>query len=276
MKLRAAWIEAVLAVALLIGSVNVAGCANLEVSPVDTTLAESVDNPAEFFTGVLRAYVNEGRVDYAGLVEDKSLDAYLAWLARTDPKTLADDASRFALWINAYNAYTLKLIRDNYPVESINDLHSGGRIIGHITKKTAWDKSFAVVGGETYSLNHIEHKIIRQVFDDPRAHFALVCAAKSCPPLRSEAYEGSRLDEQLDDQARTFFAQPQNNRFDVQTRTAHISRILDWYKGDFGESDSALLLAIARYLPQEVRESIESDPGAWKIHHTHYDWDLNE
>ncbi len=276
MKLRAAMIHGTVAAALLFGSAGVAGCASVEVSPIDTTLAASVDDPSGLFTSILEAHVHDGLVDYAKLTDDPRLDVYVAWLARTDPSTLAGEKDRLAFWINAYNAYTLKLIRDNYPVTSINDLHSGGRIIGYVTKKTAWDKAFAVVGGETYTLNHIEHKIIRPRFSDPRVHFALVCAAMSCPPLRAQAYEGNQLDEQLDEQGRVFFAESAKNYFDLDTKTAHLSKILDWYKGDFGENDRDVLLAISPYLDDAVRASIESDPAAWDIEHTHYDWSLNE
>jgi len=264
------------AVAILMGTFGVAGCSSAEVSPIDTTLAASVDDPAELYTSVLAAHVRDGHVDYEALTTETRLDAFIAWLAVTDPSTLNDPASRLAFWINAYNAYTLKLIRDNYPVESINDLHAGGRIVGHVTKKTAWDVSFAIAGGTTYTLNHIEHEIIRPVFQDPRVHFALVCAAKSCPPLRSEAYDGGRLDEQLDDQARVFLAQTDKNYFETDKRIAHLSKILDWYRGDFADSNEELLRVIAPWLSDGVRESIESDASSWKVEHTDYDWNLNK
>ncbi len=228
------------------------------------------------FTDLLGETVDDGRVDYRALCEDDRLEAYIAGLAATDPNAIADDDARFAFWINAYNAYTLKVICDNYPVESIRDLHTGGTIVAHVIKKTVWDKRFVVIGGETFSLNDVEHKIVRPRFEDPRAHYALVCAAKSCPPLRSEAYEGGKLDAQLNDQGKIFFGELEKNHFDREQRIAYLSKIMDWYSGDFGKNDEELLLSIAPFLAEQLAEDIRSDPGAWKIKHTKYDWSLNE
>jgi hypothetical protein len=239
--------------------------------------AEGTDHT--LFTDLLREYVTDGSVNYRGLCEEGGvgrLETYISQLAATDPETIIDDDERLAFWINAYNAYTLKIICDNYPVKSINDLHFGGLYIGTVLNKTAWDKQFVILGGETYSLNDVEHKIIRPRFEDARAHFALVCAAVSCPPLRPEAYTGDRLDEQLDDQGRIFFAEPNKNHFDREKKIAYLSKILDWYEGDFGEDDEALLLAITPYLPDDLAGDIRANPGAWDIKHTDYDWSLNE
>ena len=228
------------------------------------------------FSDLLATYVRGDRVNYAALCADDRLDHYTDYLSGVDPATLTDDAARLAFWINAYNAFTLKIICDNYPVESINDLHFGGLIIGQVLKKTVWHRKFIEIAGEKYSLNNIEHDIIREEFDDPRIHFALVCAAKSCPPLRAEAYAGSRLDEQLDDQARAFLAHPDKNRFDVNDKRADISKILDWYGGDFGEDTDDVLLYLTRYLPAEIAAAIRENPGEWKVEYTKYDWSLNE
>jgi hypothetical protein len=195
------------------------------------------------FTEVLRAYVNDGRVGYDELCRDRRLDEYLSLLANTDPASIIDDRERLAFWINVYNAYTLEIICDNFPVESINDIHFGGLIIGTVLNKTAWDKKVVVVGGEKYSLNHVEHKIIRPEFDDPRAHFAVVCASKSCPPLRAEAFEGVTLDE---------------------------------YKKDFGDNDKEVLLYVAQFLPERVAEAIRTEAESWDVKHTKYDWSLND
>jgi hypothetical protein len=228
------------------------------------------------FTEILSEYVNDGRVGYGSLCEDDRLEKYIGQLAATDPDTIDDDNARLAFWINAYNAYTLKVICDNYPVESINDLHFGGLIIGTVVNKTIWDKKFVVIGGEKMSLNHLEHKIVRPEFQDARAHFALVCASISCPALRPEAYDGDRLDAQLDDQAKSFFAESEKNNFDRDRKVAYLSKILDWYGDDFGESDEEILLAISSFLPADLAADIRANPGAWDIKHTKYDWGLNE
>jgi len=247
------------------------------VSTATTVGAERTDHT--LLTDLLREYVTNGSVNYRDLCEEGGvgrLETYISQLAATDPATIIDDDERLAFWINAYNAYTLKIICDNYPVKSINDLHFGGLYVGTVLNKTAWDKEFVVVGGETYSLNDVEHKIIRPQFEDARAHYALVCAAVSCPPLRSEAYTGEQLDEQLDDQGWIFFAEPNKNYFDRDKKIAYLSKIMDWYKGDFGEDDEALLLAVASYLPDDLARDIRANPGAWDIKHTEYDWSLNE
>jgi hypothetical protein len=261
---------------LLPAAVLLCACSGARVEPVDTSLASGVDDADELFTGLLDDHVTDGHVDYAALCTDPRLERYLAWLSVTDPESL-DGNGALATWINAYNAYTLKLIVDNYPVESINDLHAGGRILAHATRRTAWDKRFVVVGGETFSLNDVEHDIIRKRFDDFRIHFALVCAARSCPPLRDEAYTAARLDAQLEDQGRRFLSQTDKNRFDLDARTAYLSPIFKWYRGDFGETDEDLLRAIAPFVGDAaVRSQLESAPGDWRVEHTHYDWRLND
>jgi len=268
-------LRAFLLVCTLSMSAFAAGCGGARIEPVDSSLAAGVHDADELYTSLLGDHVEDGRVDYAALASDRRLGRYVAWLSVTDPESLTSDGA-LALWINAYNAYTLKLIVDNYPVESINNLHSGGRIIGFATKKTAWDKRFVVVGGETYSLNDVEHEIVRKRFDDFRIHFALVCAAVSCPPLRGEAYSPGRLDHQLDDQAQVFLAEGDKNRFDVETHTAYLSPIFKWYRKDFGETDAELLRAIAPFVADPALESqLESGAGEWRIEYTDYDWDLN-
>lgn len=228
------------------------------------------------FAEILAEHVHNGFVNYQALIEDDRLETYLSQLAETDPDTIPTAKGQLAFWLNAYNAYTLKIICDNYPVKSINDLHFGGLIIGTVLKKTIWDKDFVIINGEKMTLNQIEHEIIRPVYKDPRAHFGLVCASLSCPPLRSEAFEGERLDEQLDDQARTFLSQETKNNFDSSRKIARVSKIFDWFSGDFGENDEEILLFIAKFLPDSIASSIKANPGDWKLKHTDYDWNLNE
>lgn len=217
------------------------------------------------FSELLSTYVHDGVVNYKEMRSDKRLDEYIGWLARTDPDTLPNKNEKLALWINAYNAYTLKVICDNYPVESINDLHSGGLIIGSVLKTTVWDKKLATVGGKAISLNTIEHEIVRPIFKDARAHFALVCASKSCPPLRSAAYEAETLDQQLDDQGRVFLTGPFWNEFDVAKRRATLSKIFSWYDSDFGSSDEEVLRFVARFLPDSLSRQVLQNPGEWKV-----------
>ncbi len=254
------------------------GCAaqGLKIEPVAAVVTSNEADANSLFTEILQDYVKDGKVNYRALRADVRLDTYLAHLAATNPDILADKQAQLAFWINAYNAYTLKVICDNYPVKSINDLHTGGLIVGTTLKKTVWDRKLVTINDQKISLNYIEHEIIRPQFKDPRAHFALVCASKSCPPLRAEAFEGNKLDEQLDDQGRIFFSQSDKNYLELDKKIAHLSKILDWYARDFGKNDEEVLLYVSRFLPAELAADIQATPKKWKIKYTKYDWSLNE
>lgn len=227
---------------------------------------ESGKNSHASFNEVLKEFVNDGKVNYKDLCKDSRLETYLNQLSKTDPAKIENTEDRLAFWINAYNAFTLKVICDNYPVKSIMDLDSG----------KIWDRVFIEINGTPMSLNHIEHEIIRKEFNEPRIHFALVCAAISCPPLRSEAFEGYKLDNQLNDQGDIFLNQKDKNYFDLQEKEAHLSKILEWYGKDFGSDNSEILLYLTRFLPEETATSIKENPNEWEVKYTEYDWSLNE
>ena len=232
-------------------------------------------NSNEMFTEILSEYVQNGNVNYEELCNDERLKEYVNKLSQTDPASIESGDAKLAFWINAYNANTLKVVCDHYPVESIKDLNSAG-VLSNVLNKSIFDKEFIEINGTQMSLNHIENEIIRKQFDDPRIHFALVCAAVSCPPLRAEAYDGENLGEQLDEQARVFFSQKDKNYFEVEEKMAHISKILDWYGSDFGNSDKEKLLYISHFLPEEIAAAIKSNPEEWEIQYTDYNWDLND
>ena len=218
------------------------------------------------FTEILKEYVHDGKVNYTDLCKDDRLEKYLNQISNTNPDKIENTQDRLAFWINAYNAFTLKIVCDNYPVKSIMDLDSG----------KIWDRVFIEINDTKMSLNHIEHEIIRKEFAEPRIHFALVCAALSCPPLRSEAYQGNKLDDQLDDQGKIFFANKNKNYFELDKQVAHISKILEWYGIDFGKTNSEILLYISRYLPAEIAKAIKKNPNEWEIEYTDYNWGMNE
>ncbi|MFW6077985.1 MAG: DUF547 domain-containing protein [Gemmatimonadota bacterium] len=224
------------------------------------------------FDRLLKRHVTHaGMVDYDAFAADDSFDGYLAGLAGADLDAL-DESERLALWINAYNAYTIELINRHEERESIRNIN---KMLGLFAGNGPWDERLAEVAGRTYTLNEIEHEIIRARFDEPRIHFALVCAAVGCPPLRREAYVGARLDEQLDDQARRFLLEsPEKNRIDVDARRVHLSPIFDWYAEDFGDDDTAVGRALAAYFPPGPERELLLD-GPFEIEYTHYDWSLN-
>ena len=238
--------------------------------------AQTEDDQHSLFTQILQDYVSNGLVKYKGLKDDRRLDKYIKQLENTDPNKIMNEKNRLALWINAYNAYTLMFIIEEYPVESINDLHWGGLYLGSLLGTTIWDDEKIVINGSELSLNNIEHDIIRKKFNEERIHFALVCASISCPPLLNEAYEGYKLDKQLGEQAELFFNDVTKNKFDKNTRTASVSKILSWYEDDFGENEQAILNYAAQFIDKETADDIKKNLSEWKINYLSYNWDLNE
>lgn len=222
------------------------------------------------FTRVLQRFVDaQGNVNYKALKAqvDSTLVPYLRALdsARLAP---LDRNARLALWINAYNAYTLKLIVDHYPVTSIQEID------GPSEGTTPFERPVGSVADTVRTLDEIEHEIIRKRFDEPRIHFALVCAAKSCPRLRREAYTGPRLDAQLEDQAHHFLHSDRKNRIPAGDETIALSRILKWYGSDFGPTQRAVQRALAPYFEGNVRDSLAR--GAYDVRFLPYDWTLND
>jgi len=238
-----------------------------EQAATDSTAA-----PGQYaqFDRLLQRFVDaDGDVDYEALQAqaDSVLVPTLQQLAAARPESMSRDA-RLALWINAYNAYTLKLIVDHYPVTSIRAIE------GPTPDKTPFQRPVGVVADTMRTLDKIEHEIIRQRFEAPRIHFALVCAAKSCPRLRREAYTGPRLNAQLHDQAHQFL-HSEKNRIPTTagTDTIALSRILKWYGSDFGDTSAARQRAWAPYFEGSVRDSLAQ--GAYEVRYLPYDWTLN-
>jgi len=228
------------------------------------------------FTELLNEYVKDGLVNYQLLKNDKRLDEYIDQLSKTNPEEIKNEDDKKAFWINAYNAYTIKFILEEYPVESINDLHWGGLYLGTVLGTTIWDKDKVVINNERLSLNNIEHDTLRKKIGEERVHFALVCASISCPNLRNEAYEGFKINEQLEEEAGFFFNDQTKNRFDVNTKTAHLSKILDWYDDDFGNNEQEILLYVSQYLNEDLKNELIANIEEWQIEHLDYNWDLND
>jgi hypothetical protein len=226
------------------------------------------------YDGLLQAHVREGLVDYDAFARAPEFEAYLRSLAAFDPGSLPRE-EQLAFWINAYNAYTIKLIIKHGERVSIRNINKS---VGFIKGNGPWREKLAAIGGAVYTLDFIEQQIIRPTFREPRIHFALVCAAMGCPPLRSEAFTGARLDEQLDDQARAFLLHsPAKNRVDTATGTVFVSPIFKFrdYEQDFGGSKAAVARFIARYYPEGPAKAL-LERGAWtRWEYTAYDWTLN-
>ena len=228
----------------------------------------------DLFTDVLKRYVKNGLVDYKNLKGDKTFNKYLLQLNNTNPDKLDHDKN-LAFWINAYNAFTLEVVTENYPIESITDLHTGGKIIAYLLGKTVWDKEFITINDKKYSLNDIEHNILRKM-NEPRIHFSIVCASISCPELLNEAFESKTLNKQLNAQTSKFINDKTRNSFDLKNRQANISEIFNWFDEDFGESDENVLKFISEYVPENISKDIRSNIPKWKISYNDYNWNLNE
>lgn len=219
----------------------------------------------ELFNSLLKKYVSDkGVVSYGGFKKDqKELKKYLDMLSSNAPAKSWSDNEKLAFWINAYNAFTIQLILDNADqnLTSIKDIGSKIKIP---FVNTPWDVKFIVIGGKKMDLNNIEHGIIRKQFKEPRIHFALVCAAKSCPPLRNEAFTAERLNEQLTSQGEKFVNDTSKNKISKSEVT--ISKIFDWYGMDFKPTP------IVETLNKYSKIKIEANA---KVNYNTYDWALN-
>lgn len=205
---------------------------------------------------LLQKYVNaKGNVNYAGLKSNKAaLQSYLDLLAKNPPQNSWSSNEQLAYWINAYNAYTVKLIVDNYPINSIMDLHGG----------KPWDVKWIKLGDKTYSLNNIENDIIRPRFKEARIHFAVNCAAASCPPLLNQAFTATRLNSQLEKQTKSFINNTSYNQ--IKSGEVQISKIFEWYKSDFG---SSLINYLNPYTEIDIKKNA-------KVKFKEYNWSLNK
>jgi hypothetical protein len=220
---------------------------------------------------LLRKYVVGLGVDYSGWVangEDVSaLRQYVTDLTALDPGTWTTD-EQLAYWLNLYNAVTVRLILDNYPLESIKDL-------GGFLKKSPWERELVSVAGRDLSLNDIENEIIRPTFQDPRIHFALNCASVGCPPLKAGAYFPATLSEQLDAVCRRALNEDQWVR--VENDQVFLTKIFEWYADDFKQDGGSVLGFISGYRDTDLVEG-QADlvEGQVEVKIMDYDWSLNE
>ena len=223
--------------------------------------APPVDN--RIYAELLTKYVENGHVDYARFKHDEArLDQYLKVLEQVDPEHLPRE-EQFAFYINAYNAWTIKLILTGYPgVKSIKDLGS--------LLQSPWKKEFVRIHGKTLTLDDIEHTILRPRFKDPRVHFAIVCASKSCPPLISEPYCGATLDAQLTRVTSDFLNSPANSR--LEGNTLRVSSIFKWFAEDFNKDVVGFYL---RFAQGELKQKLQAGRDRIEVKYLDYDWSLN-
>lgn len=208
----------------------------------------------ELWNGLLRQYVSvSGRVQYKLLkAEQKTLDTYLDQLSNNPPQPKWSKSETMAYWINAYNALTVRMILAHYPVKSIRDLHGGN----------PWDVDCFETGGQRYSLNKIENNILREKIGDARVHFALNCAARSCPPLYNRAFTANQLDTQLTDRTKRFLRDPNANV--IGRDRVLLNRVFEWYAADFEDLPAFLTTFSGITVLQRAQ-----------VEYLDYDWSLN-
>jgi len=228
---------------------------NISAPNINSSIMDHALPDHSSWNALLQKYVDlEGNVDYTAIAQEREkLGAYLAHLDENAPSQEWSKNEKLAYYINLYNAATVKLIVDNYPLKSIKDLSS------------PWDSKWVLIGGKKYSLGNIEHKILRKM-NEPRIHFAINCASYSCPKLVNKAFLPETMEEQLETATIDFINDSSRNK--ISGKKAQLSNIFKWYKGDFTENGT-LVDYLNRY------SNTKADEKA-KVSYLTYDWGLNE
>lgn len=220
------------------------------------------------FDGLLKAHVVNGLVDYDAFARAPEFPRYLNQLAAADISRLSED-DQLAFWLNVYNAYTIALINRHEERKTIRNIN---RSLGVLQLKGPWNERLVRAAGRTLTLDEVEHRILRKQFQEPRIHFAIVAAAKGSPPLRSEAYVGARLVDQLWDQGRRFLRErPDQNRWERNGLT--LSPIFSVYFSDFASDHKAFGRYMAPWFDGEARKQLEA--GKFYRRQSPFDWALN-
>lgn len=209
-------------------------------------------------------------MSYKGLKADKAiLDRLRQQMAAVDVASLSRP-EQLAYWINLYNISTVNVVAESYPVDSIRDLSTDP-----IVRLNVFKKPHVKVKGGTMSLNDVENDKIRAGFKDPRIHFAINCAAESCPPIRPEPFVGSRIDQQLDDQTRKFLNRVRLEE-DGSDLVLHVTKILDWFKDDFEQWGGGSVAFLKKYLPPDKVKRIDAAGNKVELEYDDYSWKLND
>ncbi|MDR4493245.1 MAG: DUF547 domain-containing protein [Nitrospirales bacterium] len=210
----------------------------------------------------LREHVHDGIVDYPALAEDRDFRSFIKQIRHVPPQQLPTPNHRLAFWINVYNALAIQGIMDGSSPETI------------IGRYTFFIGDTYLVGGTSLNLYDLEQDLLIPRFTEPRIHFAIVCASRSCPKLQSKAYTAEDLDRQLTSSARNFINDPARNHFDRKNRIAYLSKIFDWFSGDFANHSGSLLEYVARFVSDpDLAAELRHTP--YTIEFLPYDWSLN-
>ncbi len=233
-------------------------------SIISSAAAISLEKSNQLYENVLKLYVNDGLVDYAGIKSNpQDLDEYLAQTSLVTKENFNNwnEDEQLAFLINIYNAQTLNLVANNYPVKSIKDIAAGSG--------GPWKQPVVDLFGERISLNALEHELIRKSNPEARVHFALVCAALSCPVLINTPYQADILEKQLSEQTKVFMMDKDKNSIDTNAKTLRLSPIFDWFKEDFVKQSGTVIEFVNPYFDNQA--NIE-----FNIEYTNYDWSLND
>ena len=203
--------------------------------------------------------------DYQGYLDDESegLESYLQYLQSINPTEL-NSAEQFAYWVNLYNALTVDVVLKDYPVNSIKEIGNSPLPTG------PWNDPAITIAGQELTLNHIEHSILRPIWNDYRIHFAVNCASIGCPDLQAEAFTASNTQALLEVSASDYLNHPRGLQLSDSTLT--LSSIFDWYAGDFGESEAQVIETLTKHLSAENKAKLATFDGSIKYD---YDWGLN-
>ncbi len=220
------------------------------------------------FDRVLKAFVNDrGLVDYNAISRDSGFSSYMQSLKTVTINELSRNG-QLALWLNAYNAVTIDKVIKRKPKKSVRET-----LIPRVWTSTKFFTSKEhLVAGRRLSQDDIEHEILRKVFKDPRIHFAIVCASSSCPPLARFAFTAENVQTKLEEETRKYIHSTRGTRIDYAENTLYLSKIFDWFEGDFISASGSVLEFIKPYLAKEAMAFLQREP---KITYIHYDWALN-
>ncbi|MDX2455388.1 DUF547 domain-containing protein [Desulfosarcina sp.] len=228
----------------------------------------AADFDHSIFDRALKTYVNDkGLVDYNGIAGDQAFKAYVQSLQFAKLDSMSRD-EQLAFWINAYNAVTIDKVIKFKPKKSVRET----LVPGLWTSTKFFTTREHTVAGNQLSQGDIEHEFLRKRFKDPRIHFAIICASSSCPPLPRFAYTGKNVQAKLEAETRTYINSQRGTRIDYAENTLFLSKLFDWFAGDFESKSGSVLQFINPYLEEETRSFVERNP---MIAHIHYDWSLN-
>jgi hypothetical protein len=236
------------------------------IRPVAGAAAGTFDHSD--FDRTLKAYVDDkGLIDYNGIAQEARFDRYMESLKTAKVEDLSNDG-QLAFWINAYNAVTIAKVIKWKPEKSVRETF----IPGVWTSTRFYTTREHTVAGRLMSPDDIEHEILRKNFNDPRIHFAIICASTGCPPQPRFAYTEENVQAMLEEETREYLNSERGTRIDRAKNTLYLSKIFEWFGDDFIKKSGSVINFIKPYVDAEVRAFMEQDP---EISYLHYDWALN-